>query len=237
MDVTIILIILCIGLAVLFCLCLAVANFAPEKFYMVFKQVDDIPISTMSISEFLSEVNTQEFQGKLRVHQIGQIAGDAYVRGGDLLLSTNTLGKNGLASFTILAHELGHAMQDRDGNSLLVKSILVRIGMVIGPLMFPSLIIGIVLFAIGGNLFYWGIGLLVFGALIFLLAVILKIITIGIEGNASKRAIKLLKDRLDKKDLKEAKRLLSSAKLTYWAQLFRTLFIWKFFTKKRAELF
>ena len=54
---------------------------------------------------------------------------------------------------------------------------------------------------------------------------ILKIITIPLELNASKRAIKLLKEEhiFDKDELKQAKKVLRAAALTYVGGLFANL--------------
>ncbi len=226
-----------ISLAIGFCLCLAIANFAPERFFDIFQKCNKIKVqSDFTTLQFIENFNENEFDSSLKVHQIDRLAGDAYVRGGDLLLSQTTLNDNGIASFATLAHELGHALQDRDTNKLKVKTILYRIGVIIGPLLFPSLIAGLVLLAFRGNLFYWGIGLLCFGAFIFILAVILKSLTISIEKDASKKALVMLEEYLTKKELKQAKKLLNSAKLTYWANLFQTLLGWTFLTRK-SKLF
>ena len=179
MDLTWLLIVAVILLGVGFCFCLAVANFGLERFFDVFNQYnEEKAYCELSIQDLINEINNREFKGKLRFHKIEQVAGDAYVRGGDMLLSTSTLSSGSIASYAILAHELGHALQDRDGNKLKVKSVLSKLGKVLGLFLFPSLIVGIILFAIGNNLFYWGIGLLSFGVLIFLLALILRLFTI-----------------------------------------------------------
>lgn len=228
-----ILVICGIALAVLFCLCLAIANFAPERFMDIYKECNEKQAeSDYTPSEIVNIINFKEFGGKLKIERTDRYAGDAYVRGGWLILSDITLQSRGIAAYATLTHELGHALQDRDTKKLKLKSILMRIGMIIGPLLFPALIAGLILIAIGGNLFYWGIGVAAFGGLIFLLAVTLRCITISIEKDASKKAMVMLKDYLNKKDLKIAKKLLNSAKLTYWAVLFRTLLGWTFLTKK-----
>lgn len=232
MDIGWIIIFVAIGLGVLFCLCLAIANYAPERFFDIYKEIDDEEAyCRLSTQEFAQVINMREFRGKLRVHVIENYAGDAYVRGGDLLLSTNTLSSSSVAAYATLAHELGHALQDRDTNKLKVKSILTRISKIIGPFLFPSLIAGIILIAFMGVYLYYGIALLGLGAFIFALSIILKFVTIRIEKDASKRAIIMLQDYLGEEQLKSAKRMLNSAKLTYWGSLFKTLLGWTMLTK------
>ena len=233
MDLTILLVVCVVVIGVIFCLCLAIANFAPERFFEIYKECnEEESYCNISPSDMVKEINEKEFNGSLRMHTIDKLAGDAYVRGGDLLLSTTTLSSTGLASYGVLAHELGHALQDRDSNKLKTKSILTRISKIIGFLMFPSLIAGVILFAIGGNLFYWGIGLIVLGLAIFLLSLVLRLFTISIENDASQKAIMLLQDYFEEKQLIIIKKLLNSAKLTYWASFFRTLLGWTFLTKR-----
>ena len=236
MELTYTLIICGIALAVVFCFCLAVANFAPERFFDIFNKINGEEMyANKTTKEFVEEFNAREFSSLLRLHETPTVAGDAYVQGGDLILSTNTLTSTGVASYATLAHELGHALQDRDSKKLTIKRVLHRISAIIGPFMFPAFIVGIILSAFGGDLLYYGIALGVFGFLIFFLSVILKLFTIAIEKDASKKAIKLLQEYLDidKKQLKMAKKLLNSAKLTYWGSLFQTLLGWTFLTRNR----
>ena len=233
MTLTWVLIICGIALAVLFCLCLAIANYAPERFMDIYKECNEqIADCDYTPREIVDDMNHNEFGGQLKIERTDKYAGDAYIRGGWLLLSDITMQSRGISAYATLTHELGHAMQDRDGNKLKVRSILMRIGMLIGPLLFPALIAGLILIAIGGSVFYWGIGVAIFGGLIFLLAIVLRILTISIEKDASKKAIKILNQYLNQKDLKIAKKLLNSAKLTYWAVMFRTLLGWTFLTRK-----
>lgn len=234
MDITIVLIVGGIALAVVFCLFLAIANFAPARFFDIYNQINEIKVYGTYVSDFLNDINQTQFNPLLKVHRIEEQAADAYVRGGFLLLSNDTLSKNSVASFAVLAHELGHALQDRDSKKLKHKSILLRIGMIIGPLMFPSLILGLVFIGIGKNLFYYGIGLTALGVSIFLLALIIRLFTISIEKDASKKAVSLLEDYLDKNQIKQAKKLLKSAKLTYWAKFFQTLLAWTFLARKTS---
>lgn len=233
MDLTLLLIILGIVVGVGFCFCLAVANFGLAKFYDVYKEInEEEAYCSLTPQEMVEQINRQYFGGKLRLHQIDQIAGDAYVHGGDLLLSKQTLSSTSIASYAVLAHELGHALQDRDSKKLKVKGILLRIGRIIGVFLFPSLIAGIVLIALGGNLLPWGIALCGFGVLIFLLALSLRLYTISVEKEASKNAVKFLQEYFSEKQLKSVKKLLSSAKLSYWSAFFQTLLGWTMLTKK-----
>ena len=102
--------------------------------------------------------------------------------------------------------------------------------------MLPSIIAGGILMIIGQNLFFWGIGLVAFGVLIFFLALFIKLRTISIEKDASKNAIKFLSEFFDEKDLKYCKSFLNSARLTYWAEFLRLCLGWTAMSRK-AKLF
>lgn len=236
MDLTIILIVCVILLAVAFCLCLAIANFAPERFWEIYNQVDkEESYTDVSPLQMVTMFNRDEFKNKLRLHEVEKQGEDGYLRGGDLILSTHTLNSTGIASYATIAHELGHSLQDRDSNKLRVRIALLRINKIIGPFLFPYLIAGTILAVLGANLFVWGIALISAGIVIFLLSLILKLFTISIEKDASKKAIAILQKYLnwDKNQLKLAKKLLNSAKLTYWGSFFQTLLGWTFLTKNK----
>ncbi len=232
MSNELIIIICIIGVAVLLCLMLAVANFAGEKFFEKYREIDKIEAYTdLSPFEYFNFLNKKYFNGKIQVIPISVLAGDAYGKG-KLFLNTDTLNKKSLASYTIISHELGHAKQDRDGKKLKRLHFLKKMGRFLGLLMFPSLIAGVILFFIGDKLFLPGIFLLATAGLIFLLALIIKLITISIEKEASKNAVEFLKEIFDGKQLKQCKSFLKDAKLTYWADFFRTLFIWTALSKQ-----
>ena len=74
------------------------------------------------------------------------------------------------------------------------------------------------------------------GGFIFLLALFIKLRTISIEKDASKKAIILLQDYLNEKELKESKKFLNDAKLTYWADFLR-IFLWWSGMSRKTKLF
>ena len=101
---------LVIAAAVLLCFLLAVANFSYDKFMERYKQMDNTEANTsMTPVEFANRVIAKYIKRRLEIVQISRQAGDAY-GGGKLYLSSNSIYKKSLASYTIIAHELGHAM-------------------------------------------------------------------------------------------------------------------------------
>lgn len=227
-----IILILVVAVLLLLCFLLAVANFSGERFMERYHEMNK-KYSNNDISpiDFISKLNYKHFDGKLQIVQISGIANDAYSKG-KLFLSTDTLRNPSLASFTIIAHEVGHALQDKTGKKLKTLSLLRRLGRFLGFLMLPSIIAGVILMLFGDKLFYWGIGLVAVGILIFILALFVKLRTISIEKDASKNALNFLKETFDEDVVKECKAFLNDARLTYWAEFLRLCLGWTAMSKK-----
>jgi Zn-dependent membrane protease YugP len=119
--------------------------------------------------------------------------------------------QNSIASVAVVAHELGHAMQDKDhyGPLKLRGAIVpaVQIGGWVGPLMFMAGLI------FQSDALMW-IGIIGFG-----LAAIFAIITLPVEFDASRRALAMLQQNnlLTTPELQGAKQVLDAAALTYVA--------------------
>lgn len=227
------LIIICvIALAVLLCFLLAIANFSGDRFMEKYEKMNKIEADVLlTPKQYIDFIHKKYFKGNLEIIQISNVAGDAYSKG-KLFLSGNTLYLKTLASFTIISHEMGHALQDQEGKKLKRLNFLRRMGKFLGILLMPSIIAGIILLFFGEKLFIAGVCLLIFGGLIFLLALIIKMITISIEKDASKKAMVFLSEILNEKQLKMCKKFLNDARLTYWAEFLRILLGWTGASKK-----
>ena len=93
---------LVIAAAVLLCFLLAVANFSYDKFMERYKQMDNTEANTsMTPVEFANRVIAKYIKRRLEIVQISRQAGDAY-GGGKLYLSSNSIYKKSLASYTII---------------------------------------------------------------------------------------------------------------------------------------
>ena len=225
-------IIIVLGGVVLLCFLLSVANFSGERFIDKYKEMNkQFAKSDLTPLEFIKKLNAEYFEGKLQILQISKAATDAYNKG-KLFLSTDTLQTASLASFTIIAHEMGHALQDKNGKKLKVLSRLRKIGRFLGTLMLPSILAGVILMLISQNLFWWGVGLIALGCLIFFLALFIKMRTISIEKDASKNAIKFLTEFFDESEVKKCKTFLKDARLTYWADFLRLCLGWTAMSRK-----
>ena len=234
MNTTWIIIICVIVVAVLLCFLLAIANFSYDKFMQRYRQLSNQSIrSGITTLQFVDMLNSQYFGGTLKIVQIEKEAGDAY-GGGRLFLSTKTIYQPSIASFTIIAHEIGHAKQDIEGKKLKRLNFLRKLGRIVGLLLTPCLIAGIVMLILGYSL----IGFVLFGVAggIFILALVIKLMTIAIEKDASKKALGFLEMILGDEELRTAKRFLKDAGLTYWADFLRIILGWTGISKK-SKLF
>lgn len=157
-------------------------------------------------SNGLAEVVVEEVKGKLTDHYSP--------REGILRLSEATYASASVAAVGVAAHETGHAIQHREGylpnkirSSLLFPA---NIGSMAGPY-----IAGFG-FATEGFLSELMIKV---GIALFAAAVLFYLITLPVEINASRRALRLLEERgiLASGEIKGARRVLRAAALTYMA--------------------
>lgn len=128
-----------------------------------------------------------------------------------LRLSPQNFKGTSVASLGVVAHEVGHAMQDAEKYPLLA----LRNMMVPAVAMGSNLSWFIFLF---GLIFYTPF-LIRLGIILFSLVVLFTLITLPVEFNASRRAVKLLETSMlmPEYELKGVKEVLSAAALTYVA--------------------
>lgn len=143
-----------------------------------------------------------------------------------LALSSSTYNSASVAALGVAAHEVGHALQYKDGYlPIKLRSLIIPITRVSSTILWPMVVIGLMFnFAVYpgttlGNIFLW-IGIIFFG-----LAVVLDLITLPVEYNASNRALALLSQTeiLTEEETKGAKKVLSAAALTYVAALLNSI--------------
>jgi len=121
-----------------------------------------------------------------------------------------------IAATSIVAHEIGHALQDARGYApLKLRAGLVPVaslGSWLGPILF---FLGLF---INPKLAWAGVGL-------FGLAAVFTLITLPVEFNASRRGLELLQvyQLADGRQMAGAKRVLDAAALTYIAALAQAL--------------
>lgn len=134
-----------------------------------------------------------------------------------LRLSAGVAQQPSVAALAIVAHEIGHALQDHTGYApLKLRGAIVpavKVSSWVAPILF---FIG---FLLGRDELAW-LGVILFG-----LSAVFALITLPVELNASQRALKLLQtyQLADGAELRGAKSVLDAAALTYVAALAQTL--------------
>ena len=132
-------------------------------------------------------------------------------------LSKEVFNGQTIASNSVAAHEVGHAIQDKEGYTYMkIRSTLVPFVNFCSKLGYIVLVIGFIASAF--DIVYVGIILLA-------TTLIFQLVTLPVEFNASKRAgIQLNKEGiLNKEEQEGSKTMLTAAALTYVASLVTTL--------------
>ncbi len=163
----------------------------------------------------LYEISLNSTEGELTDHY--------NPREGTISLSKGVYGQNTIAALSVAAHEVGHAIQQKEGHfATKLRTFLVPIINFSDKILWPLVIIGILfnIFAsansIVGNIFMYT-GIAFFG-----LSVLFSLVTLPTELDASKRALQQLTEGgylTDEEDIKSAKSMLRAAALTYVASL------------------
>ena len=134
-----------------------------------------------------------------------------------LRLSEPVYGKTSVAAVGVAAHEMGHAIQDKIGYApLVLRSTLVpvaNIGSSFGPIL-----------AFAGLFFRFGL-LTNIGIFLFAGAVLFYFITLPVEIDASRRALKILEgtNMLTSEELSGVRSVLTAAAFTYIASALTAL--------------
>ena len=163
----------------------------------------------------------------LRIKVAGRELSDHYdPRTKTLSLSQGVAQSPSVGALAIVAHEIGHAMQDdEDYAPLRVRSALVvpvNIGTQLGSILF---FLGFLMSYFAGGLTTVGRAISWMGILGFCLAALFTLVTLPVEFNASRRGLKLLADSglVARAQMGYARNVLTAAALTYIAALAQAL--------------
>lgn len=134
-----------------------------------------------------------------------------------LNLSQSVYGSNSVAAIGVAAHECGHAIQDATGyGALKFRNNFVPLANFGSNLAWPILIVGLMIPSQMGDTIF------MVGVLLFCLTVVFHLVTLPVELDASRRALKNLEELglvTDKSEYNGAKRVLKAAAMTYLAAL------------------
>jgi Zn-dependent membrane protease YugP len=153
----------------------------------------------------LQHIRIEHVQGKLADHYDHA---NAVIR-----LSDSTYASSSVSAVGVAAHEAGHAVQYGENyGPIRLRMAMVPVTNIGATLSTPLILLG----------FIMGFGMLVtIGIALFSLAVLFQLVTLPVEYNASRRAMKIMQQSgiLYDEELDGARKVLSSAALTYVASM------------------
>ncbi|MCD8220528.1 MAG: zinc metallopeptidase [Ruminococcus sp.] len=136
-------------------------------------------------------------------------------------LSDATCSATSIAAIGVSTHECGHAMQHAQGHlPIKIRSAIVPVTQIGSKFRYIIFLLGLIM----GNS-YAGEVLRTVGILLFSLIVLFQLVTLPVEFNASKRAMRTLESRmiLYGDELPQARKVLTAAVSTYVAALLNSI--------------
>ena len=190
---------------------LILALYAQAKISSAYEKYKKIGSSTnLSGAEVAREILDRNGLNYVKINLVDGNLSDHYdPRDKTLNLSRDVYYKNSIASVSIAAHEVGHAIQDSvEYVPLKVRAALVPLANLGTQLSFFLIILG----------FFFSIFFTKLGIALFFFAVLFQIVTLPVEFNASNRAkIELANGIISDEDLRGTREVLNAAALTYVA--------------------
>lgn len=190
---------------------LILAFYAQAKISSAYEKYKKVGSSTnLSGAEVAREILDRNGLNYVKINLVDGNLSDHYdPRDKTLNLSRDVYYKNSIASVSIAAHEVGHAIQDSvEYVPLKVRAALVPLANLGTQLSFFLIILG----------FFFSVFFTKLGIALFFFAVLFQIVTLPVEFNASNRAkIELANGIISDEDLIGTKEVLNAAALTYVA--------------------
>lgn len=157
----------------------------------------------------LKDVPVRAVQGNLTDHYDP--------RDKSLSLSQSVYGSSSIAAIGVAAHEVGHAIQHKEGyRPLALRNAIIPAANIGSTAAFPLFFIGLLM---------RGEVLMTLGIFLYLGVLAFHLVTLPVEYDASHRALKVLGETgmLDQMELGGARRVLNAAALTYVAAMLMSL--------------
>lgn len=190
---------------------LILALYAQAKISSAYEKYKKIGSSTnLSGAEVAREILDRNGLNYVKINLVNGKLSDHYdPRDKTLNLSRDVYYKSSIASVSIAAHEVGHAIQDSvEYVPLKVRATLVPLANLGTQLSFFLIILG----------FFFSVFFIKLGIALFFFAVLFQIVTLPVEFNASNRAKKELANGIiSEDDLRGTREVLNAAALTYVA--------------------
>lgn len=165
------------------------AQFRVQSAYRKWSQVPSARrLNGLDVAQTLMQ---NEGLSHVQVERIGGMLTDHYDPRGKVMRLSEGSVQPSVAAMAIVAHELGHAAQDKEGYFWLRARAgivgIANIGSNLGTILF---FVGLMLGTLAGSNF--GYSIAVFGVILFSAAVAFTLVTLPVEFNASSRAREML---------------------------------------------
>jgi len=147
-------------------------------------------------------------------HISGNLTDHYDPRNKTLSLSDSVYSSASVAAVGVAAHECGHAIQHQKNYApLTIRGAIVPVANIGSTLAWPLILIGLFISSHSGQ------ALITAGIICFSLAVLFQIVTLPVEFNASRRAVRILGETgiLGEQELGYTRKVLGAAALTYVA--------------------
>lgn len=198
----------------------------------IFSIIANVSVNN-AFKKYSQELNTRSMTGyqaarivldnyglhEVRIEMIGGNLSDHYdPRSNVIRLSQSVYNSSSIASVGIACHEVGHAIQyAKKYFPIKIRNAIIPLTNIGSKLSTPLILIGILLSSFGSMYSYIAYA----GVILFAFCVVFQLITLPVEFNASKRAIKTLDEAniLNSNELYKAKKVLNAAAMTYVAAL------------------
>lgn len=214
-----------IGIVVLYVLCFFVSIFnSQKKLLKLYKKYMNIANSKNYKGSDVAFLGIEAYHlKKVKVAKRDGVLTDAYSHKKKIIIMSEDVCENrSIASAAIVAHELGHAIQDNN------KSFLFRVVVFLQKFSFVFCKFGLPLLAVGLTMYFCdfyldtAVWLIAIAIIILVFNILQNLLQIPLETNASELGFNFLKDMdiIEKKDYRRVKKLLGVAGKTYMANFF-----------------
>lgn len=180
-----------------------------------YKKLNKIEVaSSFTGSEVARKILDKNGLSNVKVNPVGGILSDHYdPRSKVVNLSSEVFSGNSIASCAVAAHEVGHAIQDKNNYFFL------KFRNSIVPIVNFASFAGYIAIVIG--MFMASFGFIWLGIIMELIILLFQVVTLPVEFNASNRALKQLEELniVSFSEKKKTKKMLVAAALTYVASV------------------
>lgn len=192
-----------------------IAVFAQIRVQSTFKKYNQVhTMQGVTAAEAARRILDDNGLSHIRIERVaGNLTDHFDPRNNVIRLSDSVYGSSSVGAIGVAAHEAGHAIQYDVGYfPIKIRAAMIPITNIGSSLAIPLAVMGLIF----GYL--WLVDL---GILLFLAVVLFQLITLPVEFNASRRALRTLEtdQMLNHTELAGARRVLSAAAMTYVAAL------------------